>query len=52
MKQKNTSPKDILYKNYLIWYTVSEIKGVDNYENLKQLSLSAYQNNLNTKCCG
>lgn len=38
MKQKNTSPKDTMYKNYLIRYTMLEIKGVDYYENLKQLS--------------
>lgn len=35
MKQKNTSPKDTVYKNYLIRYTMPEIRGIDNYKNLK-----------------
>lgn len=38
MKQKNTSPKDTVFKNYLARYTMLEIKGIDNYENLKYLS--------------
>lgn len=36
MKQKNTIPKDILYKNYLIRYIHhARDQGVDNNENLK-----------------
>lgn len=37
LRYETKEHKDVLYKNYLIWYTMSEIKGVDNYENLKQL---------------
>lgn len=29
---------DTVFKNYLTRYTLPEIKGVDNYENLKYLS--------------
>lgn len=35
MKQKNTSPKDTVYKNCFIRYTMPEIKDIDNNENLK-----------------
>lgn len=37
LKQKNTIPKDTVYRNCLIRYTMAEIKGVDDYENLKHL---------------
>lgn len=37
LKQKSTIPKDTVYRNCLIRYTMAEIKGVDDYENLKYL---------------
>lgn len=40
MKQKSTSPKDTVYENYLIRYTMTDIKGVDSDENLNYLLIS------------
>lgn len=37
LKQKNTIPKDTVYRNCLIRYTMAEIKGVDDYKILKYL---------------